>query len=100
MKDVVYDGSGYKRNGGKVGTPVSTDKALGSSSMLVGLGNNAISFPSNHNLNLREAITINIWLKRTTNFNQTQDMFLVSRPPSWYFYDGYKFRYNKRSFYR
>lgn len=39
--------------------------------------------------NIREAITISIWGKRTTGFNQTTDVHVLSRPPSWYFYDAY-----------
>jgi len=89
-ESIVYDGSGYKRNATKVGTPTaSVDTKLGSNSLLVGLGNNGIGYPSTHNLNIRDAITLNVWLKRTTAFNQLQDMFLISRPPSWYFYDAY-----------
>jgi hypothetical protein len=89
-EDIIYDGSGYKRNATKVGTPIiSSDSKIGSNALLVGLGNNGVAYPASHNLNIRDAITINIWLKRTTEFNQLQDMFLVSRPPSWYFYDAY-----------
>jgi len=39
--------------------------------------------------NIREGITLSSWIKRLTDFNQAADVHVLSRPPSWYFYDSY-----------
>ncbi|MGV8171743.1 MAG: LamG-like jellyroll fold domain-containing protein [Candidatus Woesearchaeota archaeon] len=46
-----------------------------------------VSYASQYNI--REAITLSIWIKRLTGYNQTRDVMLLGRDPSWYFYDAY-----------
>jgi hypothetical protein len=43
----------------------------------------------NSTFNIRSGITLSVIVKRTSGFNQLQDSFFISRPPSWYFYDAY-----------
>ena len=48
-----------------------------------------VALPYKSNYNITRAITLSTWIKRTTGYSQLQDVFLLSRPPSWYFYDSY-----------
>lgn len=43
----------------------------------------------NARYNIRNAITISVWFKRTTGFATTEDVHILSRQPAWYFYDSY-----------
>ena len=47
----------------------------------------SMSYASQYNI--REGITLSIWIKRTTDYSQTADVMLLARPPAWYFYDAY-----------
>ena len=49
----------------------------------------SVSIPYAAQFNIRNAITLSIWIKRTTGFNQTQDTMILGRPPAWFFYDAY-----------
>jgi hypothetical protein len=51
--------------------------------------NDFVSLPYAPQYNIRNAITLAIWIKRTTVFGQTQDTMILSRPPAWYFYDSW-----------
>lgn len=51
--------------------------------------NDYVSIPYGSQLNIRNAITLSIWVKRTSGFNQLQDTMILGRPPAWYFYDSY-----------
>lgn len=48
-----------------------------------------VNLPYASQFNIRNAITLAIWIKRTTGFAQTQDTMILGRPPAWYFYDSY-----------
>lgn len=39
--------------------------------------------------NFRNALTVSVWMKRTTNYNQLTDVMFLSPPNAWYFYDSY-----------
>lgn len=47
----------------------------------------SMSYASQYNI--REGITLSAWIKRTTGYSQNQDVHVLSRNPSWYFYDAY-----------
>ncbi|MFA7676347.1 MAG: DUF2341 domain-containing protein, partial [Candidatus Shapirobacteria bacterium] len=49
--------------------------------------NDSISLPFQPNF--RNAFSVSIWFKRTTDYNQTTDIMLLSPPSAWYFYDSY-----------
>lgn len=49
----------------------------------------SVNIPYAAQFNIRNAITLSIWIKRTTGFSQTQDTMILGRPPSWFFYDAY-----------
>lgn len=51
--------------------------------------NDSASIPYSSQYNIRRAISFSIWIKRTSTYTQSQDVALLSRPPSWYFYDAY-----------
>jgi len=51
--------------------------------------NDFVSLPYAPQYNIRNAITLAIWIKRTTVFSQTQDTMILGRPPAWYFYDSW-----------
>jgi len=48
-----------------------------------------VDIPYASQYNIRNAITISVWIKRTTGFEQTRDTMILGRAPSWYFYDSY-----------
>lgn len=49
----------------------------------------SVSIPYATQFNIRNAITLSVWIKRTTGFSQAQDTMILGRPPSWFFYDAY-----------
>lgn len=51
--------------------------------------NDYVNIPYGSQFNIRNAITLSIWIKRTSGFNQLQDTMILGRSPSWYFYDSY-----------
>ncbi len=51
--------------------------------------NDVIYLNYSPSFNIREAITLSIWMKRTSIYDLKRDTFLLSRNPSWYFYDAY-----------
>ena len=56
--------------------------------------NDTIQFQNyNSTYNIRNAITLSATVKRTSGFNQLADLFFLSRPPSWYFYDAFNAGY-------
>lgn len=51
--------------------------------------NDKINLLYSQSFNIRTAITLSVFFKRNSVFNQMSDCFILSRPPSWYFYDSY-----------
>ena len=51
--------------------------------------NRYVSTPYIAQYNIRNAITISVWIKRTTGFSQLADVMILARPSAWYFYDAY-----------
>ena len=49
--------------------------------------NDSISLP--YQPDFRNAFSVSIWFIRTTDYNQTTDIMLLSPPNAWYFYDSY-----------
>ncbi len=86
----VCDVSGYDNHGtNNGGVYVDGVPGTGGSAMeFIGNGDN-ISLSYAPQYNIREAITLSVWVKRVTGFNQLADVHFISRPPSWYFYDSY-----------
>jgi type II secretory pathway pseudopilin PulG len=85
------DSSGYTNQGSFVGAPTWQSEAnckSGNCLSFAGTGDR-VNVGYNEIFDIREAITISVWMKRTTGFNQLTDFFILSRPPAWYFYDAY-----------
>lgn len=51
--------------------------------------NDYVNIPYANQFNIKYAISLSIWIKRTSGFNQLQDTMILGRPPAWYFYDSY-----------
>jgi prepilin-type N-terminal cleavage/methylation domain-containing protein len=51
--------------------------------------NDYVSMPYAAQFNIRNAITLSAWVKRTSGFTQLVDVMVLARPPAWYFYDAY-----------
>lgn len=50
---------------------------------------NYVNIPYNASLNFRNAITLSCFIKRGSNYTANGDTYILSRTPSWYFYDAY-----------
>ncbi len=86
----VDDISGYGNHGTNSGASLTTDRhGQANGAMSFGGDGDYIGLSYAPQFNIREAITLSVWIKRTTGFSQTQDCHILSRPPSWYFYDSY-----------
>jgi hypothetical protein len=48
-----------------------------------------ISRSYNSTFNIRTGLTLSVFFKRNSIFTQLSDCFILSRVPSWYFYDSY-----------
>ncbi len=87
---LVCDVSGYgnhaTNNGGSY-----VDGVPGTLGIAMEFSGNAdhVSLPYAPQYDIREAITLSVWVKRLTGFNQLTDVHFISRPPSWFFYDSY-----------
>jgi hypothetical protein len=84
----TLDFSGNNTTGTFVGTTKPT-WTLGKYSNGISFSgaNDSLSIP--YKPNFREAFTVSIWMKRTTDFNQMADVMFLSSPNAWYFYDSY-----------
>ncbi len=84
----VYDSSGNNHTGTFIGTTTPTWQT-GKHRTGVGFSgvNDSISLP--YQPDFRNAFSVSIWFKRTTDYNQTTDIMLLSPPNAWYFYDSY-----------
>lgn len=71
----MYNGVAYSADGG--------------GSMAFDGVNDYVGIPYASQFNIRNSITLSIWMKRTSVFSQLQDNFYLGRPPAWYFYDAY-----------
>lgn len=87
----AIDTSGYANKGTFVGSPSwqSEENCKSGTCLSFAGAGERVSVDYNEVFNIREALTISVWMKRTTGFGQLTDFFLLSRPPSWYFYDAY-----------
>ncbi|MDD4410225.1 MAG: DUF2341 domain-containing protein [Candidatus Shapirobacteria bacterium] len=84
----VFDSSINKTNGYLAGTtkPTWTTGKYNSGIAFSGV-NDSLIIP--YKPNFRNAVTVSIWMKRTTGYNQLTDVMLLSPPNAWYFYDSY-----------
>jgi len=51
--------------------------------------NDYVSRTYNSSFDIRSGITLYVLFRRNSIFTQLSDCFILSRPPSWYFYDAY-----------
>jgi len=84
----VYDSSGNNHTGSFIGTTKPTWQT-GKYKSGIGFSgvNDSISLP--YQPNFRNAFSVSVWFKRTTDYNQTTDVMLLSPPYAWFFYDSY-----------
>ncbi len=83
------DITSYENHGTNSGATLSTGvKEEANGSYLIGT-TQTINIPYKNQLNVKNAITIYVWLKRNSTYTQSSDCFYISRQPSWYFYDSY-----------
>ena len=84
----VFDSSINKTNGYLAGTtkPTWTTGKYNSGIAFSGV-NDSVVIP--YRPNFRNAVTVSIWIKRTTGYNQLTDVMFLSPPNAWYFYDSY-----------
>jgi len=85
---IVADTTPYAGYGILLNSPTVSDDGT----IFTGVSD-SISMRYMSQFNIRNAITISAWIKRTTNYDQLQDLHILSRPPSWYFYDSYNSGY-------
>ena len=81
------DLSGNGSNGTLMSGAVYTSDGGGAISF--GVTGSYVSIPYTPQYNIRYAITLSVWIKRTTTFSQSADTMILSRSSSWYFYDSY-----------
>ena len=83
------DKTPYSNNGIIVGATLAKGvKGESEGSFLVGTSD-YVEVPYASQLDVGEAITLSLWLKRNSTYTQSSDCFYLSRSPSWYFYDSY-----------
>jgi len=92
-----YDLSGYGNNGTLTNGPTFNSENMGSLSFAG--ANDYVSLSYRPQYDIRTGITISIFMKRTTGYNQLQDFHLLSRYPAWFFYDAYNSGYITGSVY-
>jgi len=92
-----YDLSGYGNNGTLTHGPTFNSENMGSLSFAG--ANDYVSLSYRPQYDIRTGITISIFMKRTTGYNQLQDFHLLSRSPAWFFYDAYNAGYITGSVY-
>lgn len=88
---VWYDLSGNSNNGILTNSPTFNSNNNGN--FIFDGVNDYISLAYNSSFNIRNGLTFHVILKRNSNYNQLSDCFILSRPPSWYFYDAYNSGY-------
>ena len=88
---VWSDLSGNSNNGALTNSPTFNSNN-GGNFIFDGV-NDYVSRAYNSSFDIRTGITFHVTLKRNSVYNQNSDCFILSRPPSWYFYDAYNSGY-------
>lgn len=85
---LAYDNVGTN-NGTLINSPTWTTSSSCVSGSCLGFNGSSDYVDVSYQPTFRNALTCEIWIKRTTGYNQLADVMFLSPPNAWYFYDSY-----------